>query len=290
MAGFEFAIAMAIVIAAALNSNVIEGKSMLKSMHLSWGTQRSGFLQPAGRDDVTLLLDPVSGSGIQSKDQFLFGTVEMQIKLVPGDSAGTVTSFYLSSLGAKHNEVDFEFLGNVTGQPTIIHTNIYTQGAAGREVQFYPWFDPSEDYHNYTIHWSPSRIVWFVDNIPIRVYRNYLHEGIPYPDLDQPMRVYSSIWNADSWATRGGLDRINWSKAPFVAKLRKFRARACKFEGSTSVGQCTAAAAASATSELGLDGQSQMELIRYKSLIYDYCEDYDRYKGLFPGECFKPQY
>ncbi|XP_057801030.1 probable xyloglucan endotransglucosylase/hydrolase protein 26 [Salvia miltiorrhiza] len=289
MADLEFVIAMAIIFGA-LNSNLIEGRSMLKSMHLSWGTQRSGFLQPAGRDDVTLVLDPVSGSGIQSKDQFLFGTVEMQMKLVPGDSAGTVTSFYLSSLGAKHNEIDFEFLGNVSGQPYIIHTNIYTQGAAGREVQFYPWFDPSKDYHNYTIHWTPSHVVWLVDKIPIRVYKNYLEDGIPYPDLQQPMRAYSSIWNADSWATRGGLDRINWSKAPFIAKLRKFRARACRFQGTTSVAQCSAAAAPSTTSQLTLDAQNQMELLRNKSLIYDYCQDYDRYKGLFPGECFKPQY
>ncbi|KAH6812411.1 hypothetical protein C2S51_026173 [Perilla frutescens var. frutescens] len=262
----------------ALNSRCVEGRSMLKSMHLSWGTQHSGFLQP-------------SGSGIQSKDQFLFGSVEMLIKLVDGDSAGTVTSFYLSSLGDKHDEVDFEFLGNVSGQPYIIHTNIFTQGAAGREVQFYPWFDPAADYHNYTIHWDPSHVVWYVDSIPIRVYKNYLDDGIPYLDLQRPMRAYSSIWNADSWATRGGLDKIDWNKAPFVARLRKFRARACKFDGRASgVGRCTTVEAKSTTSQLSLDEQNQMALVSSKSIVYDYCEDYERYDGLFPGECFKPQY
>lgn len=129
-----------------------------------------------------------------------------------------------------------------------------------------------------------------MDRIPIRVYKNFLDEGVPYPDLDKPMRAYASIWNADSWATRGGLDRINWSKAPFIAKMRKFRARACKFGGSMSVNRCTRAAAESTTSELSLNEQNQMEWIRSKSLVYDHCQDYEQYKGLLPGECFKPQY
>jgi len=30
------------------------------------------------------------------------------------------------------------------------------------------------------------------------------------------MRIYSSLWNADDWATRGGLVKTDWSQAPFT--------------------------------------------------------------------------
>ncbi|KAI3467839.1 hypothetical protein Pfo_024502 [Paulownia fortunei] len=75
----------------------------------------------------------------------------MNIKMVPGDSAGTVTAFYLSFQNSEHDEIDFEFLGNRTGQPYTLQTNVYTGGKGDKGQRIYLWFDPTKEYHPYCL-------------------------------------------------------------------------------------------------------------------------------------------
>ncbi|CAN6200640.1 unnamed protein product [Urochloa humidicola] len=264
---------------------------------ITWGDGR-GKIQDNGKL-LTLTLDQTSGSGFQSKHEYLFGKIDMQLKLVPGNSAGTVTAYYLSSQGNTHDEIDFEFLGNVTGEPYTLHTNVFTQGQGQREQQFRLWFDPTKEFHTYSILWNPKHVIFMVDNLPIRDFRNLENKGIAFPK-NQPMRLYSSLWNADDWATQGGRVKTDWSHAPFSASYRGFRADACvavaggKTRCGAAVGTEGSAGAAAAAGdwynqELDLTLQQRMRWVQRKYMIYNYCTDPKRIAQGLPAECSMQQ-
>ncbi|CBI17801.3 unnamed protein product, partial [Vitis vinifera] len=220
--------------------------NLYQDFDITWGDGRAKILNNGQL--LTLSLDKASGSGFRSNNEYLFGKIDMQLKLVPGNSAGTVTAYYLSSQGPTHDEIDFEFLGNLSGDPYILHTNVFSQGKGNREQQFYLWFDPTADFHTYSVLWNPQRIIFSVDGTPIREFKNSESIGVPYPK-NQPMRIYSSLWNADDWATRGGLVKTDWSQ------------------------------------ELDSTSQERMTWVQKNYMIYNYCTDTKRFPQGLPPEC-----
>ena len=116
-----------------------------------------------------------------------------------------------------------------------------------------------------------------VDNVPIRLFKNAESMGVPFPK-NQPMRIYSSLWNADDWATRGGLVKTDWSKAPFTAYYRNFRA-------STSTSTSTFSDSAFQTQELDAYGRRRLRWVQKNFMIYNYCTDLKRFPQGVPPEC-----
>nr|CAD1827506.1 unnamed protein product [Ananas comosus var. bracteatus] len=246
------------------------GGSFYSEFEVTWGEGR-GKIANNGQL-LTLTLDRSSGSGFQSRKEYLFGKIDMQLKLVPGNSAGTVTAYYLSSQGPTHDEIDFEFLGNLSGDPYTLHTNVFTQGKGDREMQFRLWFDPTKDFHTYSILWNPRHVIFMVDEVAIRDFRNLESRGIAFPKR-QPMRIYSSLWNADDWATRGGLVKTDWSQAPFTASYRNFSADASPRSGGWF------------NQELDSATLGRMRWLQRNYMIYNYCADANRFPQGLPPEC-----
>lgn len=267
---------MVVVVAQAL-STTANGANFDQDFELTFG---DGRVRRFGRGQLlSLSLDQVSGSGFRSKKEYLFGRIDMQLKLIAGNSAGTVIAYYLSSEGPTHDEIDFEFLGNVSGQPYTLHTNVYTQGKGGREQQFHLWFDPTKNFHTYSVIWNPQLIIFVVDNTPIRVFKNHEAIGVPFPK-SQPMKIYSSLWNADQWATQGGLIKTDWSKAPFTAYYRNFNANP-----NHAAASAVFTGGAWQNQELNAWSRRRLRWVQRYFMIYNYCTDFKRFPQGVPLEC-----
>ncbi|KAL8191506.1 hypothetical protein R6Q57_028237 [Mikania cordata] len=265
-----------------LIGNSLVSANFYDEFDITWGDGRGKIING---DLLTLSLDNSSGSGFESRNEYMFGKIDMQLKLVPNNSAGTVTAYYLSSKGSNWDEIDFEFLGNLSGDPYIVHTNVFSQGKGNREQQFYLWFDPTADFHTYSILWNPKHIVFSVDGTPIRDFKNAESVGVPFPK-DQPMRIHSSLWNADDWATRGGLVKTDWTQAPFTASYRNFKANdACVVTSGKSSCDGSGSNAAWLSEELDNSKQERLRWVQKNYMIYNYCSDSKRFPAGFPPEC-----
>ncbi|KAK7399898.1 hypothetical protein VNO78_11093 [Psophocarpus tetragonolobus] len=239
-------------------------------------------------NSVHLSLDERTGSGFVSHDLYLHGYFSASIKLPSDYTAGVVVAFYMSNgdmFQNNHDEIDFEFLGNIRGKDWRIQTNVYGNGSTniGREERYGLWFDPADDFHQYGIVWTDSQIIFYVDNVPIREVTRTKSMGGDFPS--KPMTLYATIWDASDWATNGGKYRVNYKYAPYVAEFSDLVLHGCAVDPIEHVAKCDNAPSSGAIpSSITPAQRVKMENFRKKHMTYSYCYDKVRYK-VPPSEC-----
>ncbi|KAL2610718.1 hypothetical protein R1flu_029291 [Riccia fluitans] len=275
--------ALVVSIALVLLGSVSAG--FFDDYNIVWGPQNIRANDATGEVVIQMANNDSSGVSFSSKASYLFGSFSVKYKLVPGDSAGTVTAFFLHSDTPKQDEIDFEFLGNSSGEPILMHTNIFTGGVGGRESQFFLWFDPTTEFHNYTILWNRNHVVWMVDSVPVRVHVNSNPTVFPH---NVPLHAHGTIYDASTWATRGGAVPLDWSHAPFAATYRDFTYDACKAAPNGDASACTRNVGGpwEQPQFQTLSTMQKMLLrgVRSRYMTYDYCLDKERYPTP-PAEC-----
>ncbi|KAK2991838.1 hypothetical protein RJ640_025744 [Escallonia rubra] len=228
-------------------------------------------------------------SGFRSSDLYNHGLFSAKIKLPSDYTAGVVVAFYASNgdiFEKTHDELDFEFLGNIRGKKWRFQTNMYGNGSTsrGREERYTLWFDPSKEFHRYSILWTTKKIIFYIDEVPIREIVRNDAMAADYPS--KPMSLYATIWDASNWATSGGKYKVNYKYAPFVTEFTDLTLHGCAVDPLQEVlpTSCT-------KKDDQLDGvsvtprqQMAMKKFRQKYMYYSYCYDTLRYP-VPPPEC-----
>lgn len=128
---------------------------------------------------------------MKSTFYIFFGTVESHVKMARG--AGIVSSVVLESDDL--DEIDWEWVGANTSE---VQTNFYGKGKAvytNGGSHYVPNADT--EFHNYTTHWTPEKLEWWVDGSLIRTLQ--YAEAKNYPQT--PSKVQFGVWPAGDPST-----------------------------------------------------------------------------------------
>ncbi|GLJ44621.1 hypothetical protein SUGI_0937860 [Cryptomeria japonica] len=185
-----------------------------------------------------------------------------------------------------HDEIDIEFLGTIPGEPYKLQTNVYGNSTGdgnliGREQQFHLWFNPTQDFHNYSILWTPSQVLFLVDVIPIRRFPKTKSLGVIYPS--KPMSKYARIWDASSWARDGGKYKASYTYESFLSSYTNSQTIGCHDKDN----YCSKVLLDGCLVSPHLNKKQIVDLkyVRKNYMTYDYCQDLQPYpKGSMP-EC-----
>ncbi|CAN6226920.1 unnamed protein product [Urochloa humidicola] len=263
------------------------------------------ILRSADGRTVSLLLDRSTGSGFISSSMYHHGLFSASIKLPSDYTAGVVVAFYTSNgdvFEKRHDELDFEFLGNIRGEPWRVQTNLYGNGSVhrGREERYVLPFDPTTEFHRYSILWTPTAIAFYVDDVPVREVRRRPAMGGDFPS--KPMSLYATVWDASTWATAGGRYRVNYRYGPFVASFTDLALVGCRADdpirmvaggercggggggGGEEKEEVMARLRASDVAVMTVEKLQAMRRFREQNMVYSYCYDTRRYPAALP-EC-----
>ncbi|KAF1983734.1 glycoside hydrolase family 16 protein [Aulographum hederae CBS 113979] len=167
-----------------------------------WNTTAGAVTYTQAGAEFTIDREGISPT-ITSNFWMFFGRVSVVMKSAPG--RGIVSSVVLQSQDL--DEVDWEWLG---ADPGNVLTNYFGKGNQttydrGTTVAL---TDPSNQYHNYTYHWTKEALQWWIDDQMVRELKfGEALGGKNYPQT--PCQLKVGVWPAGDKKNKEGV--IEWA-------------------------------------------------------------------------------
>lgn len=139
----------------------------------------------------------VASAELIRNQAYVYGKFEARVRFAPGD--GVVSSFFLwksgsEVSGAYWNELDFEKLG----ADCRLQTNALYGAPVGDHSETKPVDgDLCGEYHTYAFEWTPTEIVWLVDEV---VLRRETGEAVTAfaEHASSGMQMHFNVWPGDA--------------------------------------------------------------------------------------------
>ncbi|KAJ7760713.1 concanavalin A-like lectin/glucanase domain-containing protein [Mycena maculata] len=176
--------------------------------------------------ELDLLLTETNNGVRLSSTRFIhYGTITATMKT--GRWNGVVAAFI--TMSDIRDEIDWEFPGAAT---TEGQTNYFWQGTpASHGGVTQGLSDTYDNYHNYTVAWSPDALVFQIDGKTVRTVKqsDTVVNGVSqFPNT--PSRIQLSLWPAGTNASAPGTIQwaggmINWEDPDYTAAGGHFTSR-----------------------------------------------------------------
>lgn len=159
---------------------------------------------------------------VQTNFYIFFGTVEVIFQAASGQ--GIVSSIVIESNDL--DEIDWEWIG---GNHTHVQTNYFGKGNTTTydRARWHPVNDPQANFHNYTTHWTPESIEFYIDGNIVRtlLYAD-ANGGSNYPQT--PSNVRLGIWAGgdpknDKYTIEWAGGEVDYNDAPFTMTVQSVR-------------------------------------------------------------------
>lgn len=130
---------------------------------------------------------PLACGEIKTKTLYSYGKYEARIKAAKGVGVNTAFFTYAGYPNKDvHDEIDFEFLGKDTRK---VQVNSWVDGKQTPKL-IDLGFDASQDFHDYSFIWSPSKIKWYIDGKLVHETK----DGAEIPS--HPQNLFFSLWSS----------------------------------------------------------------------------------------------
>ncbi len=164
----------------------------------------------------------------RDRDAWTYGRFEIKAKLPSG--RGTWPAIWMLpenwEYGGWPESGEIDIMEHVGHEPERIYATVHTeaynhvQGTQDTDTLQVP--DAEQNFHVYTLEWTPQTIIWYVDG---EQYSSFDNENATYKEwpFDRPFHLILNIAVGGNWGGAEGVDENIWPQQLVVDYVRVYQ-------------------------------------------------------------------